>query len=149
MCSLEHLCSCPVFSGVRVARSLVFCAMFCRSLFVLFHLSIVLSVLRFTASEYPFGTFKLFFIKIPILQTVRLPFLSPRHSNKWQSSSEIIHSILLYNFVKLFELFFECECVFPLLVWLSHVQIRPMRCSIIWNYFMILVDFIKYEKKII
>jgi len=31
----EHLSSPPVLSGVRVARSLVFCVMFCRSLFVL------------------------------------------------------------------------------------------------------------------
>ena len=30
-------------------------------LFVLFHLSIVLSVLRFTDSDYPFGIFKLYF----------------------------------------------------------------------------------------
>jgi hypothetical protein len=30
----EHLISLPDFSGVRVARSLFFCVMFCRSLFV-------------------------------------------------------------------------------------------------------------------
>ena len=44
----EHPSSPPVISGVRVARSLVFCVMFCRSLFV-----IVLSVLLlFIASDY-------------------------------------------------------------------------------------------------
>ena len=32
----EHLRSSPGFSGFRVARSLVFCAMSCRSLFVPF-----------------------------------------------------------------------------------------------------------------
>jgi hypothetical protein len=32
---LEHLSSHPIFSGVRVSRSLVFCVMFCISLFVL------------------------------------------------------------------------------------------------------------------
>jgi hypothetical protein len=32
----EHLCSPLVFSGFRVARSLFFCVLFCRSLFVLF-----------------------------------------------------------------------------------------------------------------
>ena len=32
----EHLSSPPVFSGVRVTRSLVLCVMFCRSLFVFF-----------------------------------------------------------------------------------------------------------------
>jgi hypothetical protein len=35
--------------------------MFCRSLFVLFLSAIVLSVLRFTDSDYPFGIFKLFY----------------------------------------------------------------------------------------
>jgi hypothetical protein len=56
-----HLGSPPVFSG---ARSLVFCVVFCRSLFVslsCFHLTIVLYVLlRLTNSDYPFGIFKLF-----------------------------------------------------------------------------------------
>jgi hypothetical protein len=53
----------PVFSGVHVARSLVFYVMFCRSFvcpFVLLPLAIVFSILlRFTASDYPFGIFKL------------------------------------------------------------------------------------------
>ena len=43
------------FFGVRVTRSLVLCIMFCSSLFVLlffFLLAIVLSVLRFTVSDY-------------------------------------------------------------------------------------------------
>ena len=38
----EHLSSTSLFSGVRVAQSLVFCVVFCRSLFVLlsfFHFS--------------------------------------------------------------------------------------------------------------
>ena len=34
----EHMCSSPVFSGVRVAQSLVFCVMVCRSLFVFWSL---------------------------------------------------------------------------------------------------------------
>jgi hypothetical protein len=33
----KHLRSPPVFCGVRVARSLVFCVVFCRSLFVLLY----------------------------------------------------------------------------------------------------------------
>ena len=52
--------------GVRVARSLVFCVMFCISSFVLFHFFFwpfyCLSFFDFTASDYPFGIFKLFFI---------------------------------------------------------------------------------------
>jgi hypothetical protein len=47
-------------SGVRGARSIVFCAMFCRKFFVLFLLAIVLSVLRFMASYYHFGIIKYF-----------------------------------------------------------------------------------------
>jgi hypothetical protein len=50
----------PFFSEVRVARSLVFCVVFCRSLFVRFLLTIVLSFPRFTDSDYKFGIFKLF-----------------------------------------------------------------------------------------
>jgi hypothetical protein len=50
----EHLSSPSVFSGVRVTRSLVLCVVFCRSLFVVFLLAIVLSVLlRSTDSVYP------------------------------------------------------------------------------------------------
>ena len=50
-----------IFCSVRCARSLVFCVVFCRLLFVLFLLATALSDLRFTASDYPFGIFKLFF----------------------------------------------------------------------------------------
>ena len=51
---VEHLSLPPVFSGVRVTRSLILCVMFCSSLFVLFLLAIVLFVvLRFTDSDYP------------------------------------------------------------------------------------------------
>ena len=60
---LEHLSSLPVFREVRVARSLVFCVMFCRSLFVLMSFifwPLCCLLLRFIDSDYPFGTFKLF-----------------------------------------------------------------------------------------
>jgi len=36
----EHLSSPPIFSGVRVAQSLGFCVLYCRSIFVLFILVI-------------------------------------------------------------------------------------------------------------
>jgi hypothetical protein len=52
----EHMSSPPVFNRVRVAQSLVFYVVLCRSLFVLFLLAIVLSVLlQLTASNYIFG----------------------------------------------------------------------------------------------
>ena len=58
----EHMSSPPVFSGVRVTRSLVLCVCFVNCPFVLFLLAIVLFVLlRYADSNYPFGIFKLFF----------------------------------------------------------------------------------------
>jgi hypothetical protein len=52
-----------VYSGVRVAQTLVCCAVFCRSLFGLFLLAIVLSgLLRLTAYDYPFDLIKLFLL---------------------------------------------------------------------------------------
>ena len=47
----EHPSSPPVFNGVRVTRSLVL-HVFCRSLFVLFLLAIVLSVFLITSSKF-------------------------------------------------------------------------------------------------
>ena len=58
----EHMRSSPIFSGVRVAPSLVFCVMFCRLLFVLVLTATVLAVFRrFATSDYlPFDISKLF-----------------------------------------------------------------------------------------
>jgi hypothetical protein len=56
---LEHPSLSSLFSGVRVAPSLVFCVMVCRSMFVFlyfFLFSILLSVLF----DYPVGIFKIF-----------------------------------------------------------------------------------------
>jgi hypothetical protein len=50
-------------SEVRVAWSLFFCAVFCKSLFVFFsfgHCTVLSVLLRFMDSDYPFGIFKLF-----------------------------------------------------------------------------------------
>ena len=53
----------PRFSGFRVTRSSVLCfADHCLSFVLFFGLVIVLSVLRYTASDYPFGIIKLFFL---------------------------------------------------------------------------------------
>jgi len=62
----EHLSSSPVFSGVRVTRSLVLLIVVCP--FVLFLLAIVLSVLlRYTDSDCPFGICKLFLFETGML----------------------------------------------------------------------------------
>ena len=57
-----HLSSRSDICEVHVVQSFVSCVVVCRSLFVLFLLAIVFSVIiRFTASNCPFGFFKLFF----------------------------------------------------------------------------------------
>jgi len=58
----ENMISIPVLDSVRVTQSLIFCVLFCRSLFVLWSdllVAAVLSVLlRFTFSDYSFGISK-------------------------------------------------------------------------------------------
>jgi hypothetical protein len=58
----EHLRSPQVFSEVRVTRSLVLYVCFVDRVlsFCTFRLAIMLSGLRYTDSDYPFGIFKLF-----------------------------------------------------------------------------------------
>ena len=58
----EHMCSPPVFSGVRVTLSLVLCECFVDRCVYFCLFSFVLSVLRFTNSDYTFGIFKLFLL---------------------------------------------------------------------------------------
>ena len=81
----EHLSSPPLFSGVRVTRSLVLCVCFVDSCLscCLFLLAIVLSVrLRFTYSDYSFGIFKLFLSFFYCrLRTVSCSRCCPGYSN--------------------------------------------------------------------
>ena len=69
-----------VFSGIPVAQSLVFCVVFCRSLFVSFSPFIFATVLsaffRFTASDYPFDIFwlPLWYLLITSLISSDYPF---------------------------------------------------------------------------
>ena len=58
--------------GVYGAQYLIFCVVFCRSLFVLFLLLIVFSVLRFTDSDYSFGIFKLFLHLFALIKWIYL-----------------------------------------------------------------------------
>jgi hypothetical protein len=53
----EHVFT-PAFSGLRVARSSVFCVLFCRLLFVFFLLVIALSV--FYRFDYPVCYLRIF-----------------------------------------------------------------------------------------
>jgi hypothetical protein len=47
----------PLFNGVHITKSMVFCVVFCRSLCVLLSFAhCILVVFRLTASNYPFGT---------------------------------------------------------------------------------------------
>ena len=87
-----HLSSPSVVSGVRAARSLMFCVMFCRSLFVLlpfFFLSLFcLSVC--TTTDYSFDIFKLFLSNKVLIRLMDLYF--------WQIlMSGGLHCLLLHK----------------------------------------------------
>ena len=84
--NLEHTSSLSIFRGVRAAQSLVFCVVFCLSLFVslsLFPFVVTLSVLLFTASDWlPIGYLPTYFdgierTKSKILKTCIIPL--PRY----------------------------------------------------------------------
>jgi hypothetical protein len=68
----------PFLVRFHVAQSFVFCVVFCRSLYtcttVLFRLTIVLSILRFTAYDYPFGILKLVSLNIEYNELKTPPF---------------------------------------------------------------------------
>ena len=95
----QELLITPVFSEVRVAHSLDFCVVFCRSFFVLAFLlyySYCIVCSSIYVSDYPFGIFKLFFYLTPfftlfeqfiIIQHNDLLKKNFRSSTKWTSSS--------------------------------------------------------------
>ena len=86
--SITHeLTRLPYFGGVRVNRYWVVCVMLCRSCFVLFLLAIVLSVLWFTASDYPFGIFKLFSCQTLTTVTSRPYKLCKIGCNLWEKKT--------------------------------------------------------------
>ena len=102
----EHMSSPPVCSGVRVDWSLDFCVVFCRSLLVFLFFSllvIVLSVLRFTASDYPFGILDLRLLITPFgildLRLLITPFgifklqTFPNINNQYNKYKSIMVSI--------------------------------------------------------
>jgi len=100
---LEHLSSPPVSSGIRVVQSLVFPVVFCRSLFVL--LPIVLSaLLRFTASDYPYGSSNLsFFLRFlcNVLWTIVFRFAATYYLSLYLQL--FLHCIHVCVFIVLFK----------------------------------------------
>ena len=78
----EHLSSPPVFSGVRVTRSLVLCVCFvdrCLS-FYTFSFGHCMSVyLRYTDSDYSFGIFKLFLLFVRTFEILESSIGQPIH----------------------------------------------------------------------
>jgi hypothetical protein len=54
MTTIGVLVNIKIIYSHLIQKSLVFCVVLCRSLFVLFLLSIVLSVLHFMTYDYPF-----------------------------------------------------------------------------------------------
>ena len=110
----EHLSLPAVFSGIHIAQSLIFCISFCRSLFVLYILLllvIVLSaILRFTDSDYCFDIFKPFLCEQQHLaaNTLHRHYKSRFHSrcNAWRYTDPFYH---LWWLVVIFV--FGCMCV--------------------------------------
>ena len=95
----------PSFCGVHGAWSLVFCVVFCRSLFLFFFFSIVLSVLWFTDSDYPFGIFKLF---LPLQSIWAQPVFCGVHGALSLVFCVVFcRSLLLGFFCRLYCLFFN------------------------------------------
>ena len=113
----EHLSSSPVFSEVRVTRSLVLCIFFveCCLSFGPFILAIVLSVpLRYTDCDYPFGIFKLFIH----LKTFQEPF------NQIISQPTLRHLLHLFRKNKLVD-FKDCKST------LAHYKVYTNNLNII------------------
>jgi len=87
----------PVLSEICVAWSLVFCVMFCRSLFVVYLLVIVLSVLWLMASDYPFGIHLQTCLKCIIYPNIWLikKCLKPHQFNIKIFNNEIMSKIMI------------------------------------------------------
>ena len=142
-----HLISPQVLSGVCVGQSLVFCVIFCRSLFVFFRLAILLSILRCTVSNYPSGIFKLFYIAkreikdwVPSFRFSWEPlyeFCLVRIKKKSQREDEHVwhpyecRLSVEKHFIKRLWLRTIIEALFPLLVELTYQNgLQP--CCYIW-----------------
>ena len=95
----ENLSSPLIFSVVRVARLLVFSVVFCRLLFVLFLLTIVLSVLRFTDSDYSFGIFKVFFFLGQVSNPIYFQSVLFKRKLKHNIKQPCLFSFILWCFI--------------------------------------------------
>ena len=121
----------PGVSEVHVARSLVFCVLFYRSLFGLlyfFLLTIVLSVFQFTESDYPFSTFKLFLFSCRSTITLLLSLVEqelqtlPNHlsSSQFFQRIRVSQSSFLCSVVQII----VCPFLFRLLYYSSFLNLR-------------------------
>ena len=78
---------------VNWASKVVFCVVFCRSLFVLF--VIVLSILRFTAANYPLVSFKLSFFDS--FFPIHFTFISIKYVLNANGIFQIVDWLFLFN----------------------------------------------------
>ena len=124
----------PRFSGIPVARSLVFWVVFCRSLFVFFPLAIELSVLPgFMAPEYPFGIFKIFL-------SFRDPF--------WYSymSTEKMRFFYISDDI------YVCKCM-TFRIFIDAITCKLIRwvnltlCSLIWKANLFIISYFKWDRE--
>ena len=84
----------PAFSGIRVTRTLASYACFVDRCFSLctFFLAIVLSVLRYTDTDCPFGIFNLFLVKS---RDLNIELLTMSSANVWKLSGLELKDILI------------------------------------------------------
>ena len=117
---------------------LVFCVVFCRSLFVLFVLAIVLSVLRFAGSNYPFcylqTPLKLVLWAQPLVSESMRSCKCFSHVSKLPTftsslaTSVIIQNAIILNFMHIILNLHDTEVVICKILGL---QIEPMASAII------------------
>jgi len=102
----EHLSSPPILSGVRVTRSLVLCVCFGDRCLSFCSFSIVLSVFRYTYSDYPFGICNLFLDIIFVIHWI----MGSGYVTVFSFQRTRYINTLVYNFQRNYctRLFFPC-----------------------------------------
>jgi hypothetical protein len=99
----------PTYSGVRVVRSLIFSVLFCRSIFFFWPLLCV--HLRFTASVYLFGIFKLIFYVILVHVYTYFELLKIRIDDaQWLNRSKITDKTYKHKHSLTLLLYCPCLC---------------------------------------
>ena len=125
------------------ARSLVFCILFCRSFFVLFVLTIVLSVLQFTASDYSLIIFQLSIKFSWRVSHVELEMLTiPEHLSSPTGFSGIRVACSIFSF------FCILFCILLVIPFVSTIVLSALEFTASDYSFAIFTLFIIYSRRV-